>query len=119
MKDCIFCKIVAGEIPSKKVFEDELVLAFHDINPVAPVHIIIVPKAAGENHINSANEVSAENSKYISRIFEIIPQIAKSSGLSDDNGYRIVTNIGKDGGQTVNHLHFHLIGGKRLPVTLG
>ena len=117
MQDCIFCKIIAGEIPSKKVFEDELVLAFHDINPMAPVHVIIVPKAEGDNHINSAHGVSANNSKYIARIFEVIPQIAKSLGLSDNNGYRVVTNIGKDGGQTVDHIHFHLIGGERLPIS--
>lgn len=119
MQDCIFCKIIAGEIPSKKVFEDELVLAFHDINPMAPVHVIIIPKITDEGHIASANDISETNSKYIARIFEVIPKIAKCLGLTDKNGYRIITNIGKDGGQSVNHIHFHLLGGKTLPVTLG
>lgn len=118
MKDCIFCKIVAGEIPSKKVFEDELVLAFHDIAPAAPVHIIIIPKISGEEHIDSADFISDKNAKYVARIFEVIPQIAKSFNLSQENGYRIITNIGKDGGQTVNHLHFHLLGGKTMSSSL-
>ena len=117
MQDCIFCKIIDGEIPSKKVFEDELILAFHDISPMAPVHIIFIPKATVDSHINSAHGISEANSKYIARIFEKIPEVAKSFGLSDDNGYRIVTNTGKDGGQSVNHIHFHLIGGKALPIT--
>ena len=106
--DCIFCKIIKGEIPSSKVFENENVYAFRDINPQAPVHVLIVPKA----HIASADAICAENSALVAAIFEAIPQIAKSEGLS--NGYRIITNCGEDGCQTVKHLHFHLVGGKRL-----
>ena len=116
MQNCIFCKIIAGELPAKKVFEDEFVLAFHDIEPVAPVHVLIIPKTTGENHINSAHGISESNAEYIAKIFEAVPKIAASLGLSDDNGYRIVTNIGKDGKQSVFHLHFHLIGGKPLPA---
>ena len=105
--DCLFCKIIAGEIPSKKVFEDELVYAFYDIEPQAPYHVVIVPKV----HIASANEIDAGNSRYIAHIFEVIPQIAASLGFAQ-NGYRVVNNCGKDGGQTVGHLHFHLTGGR-------
>lgn len=108
--DCIFCKIIAGEIPSGKVYEDDMILAFNDINPEAPVHILIVPKT----HIESMNAVNSENSKYVSRIFEKIPEIAKSAGLT--NGYRVISNCGEDGGQSVMHLHFHLLGGTKLPI---
>jgi len=108
MSDCIFCKIIAGEIPSKKVFEDDMVLMFHDINPSAPVHILCVPKI----HLDSLNEVNQDNIGYVAHIFEKIPGIAESFGTS--GGYRVVTNIGKDGGQSVNHLHFHILGGKKL-----
>ena len=107
--DCLFCKIIAGEIPSAKVYEDELVYAFKDIAPMAPVHILIVPKC----HVASADEVGAENSVSVARIFEVIPQIAKAAGLT--NGYRVITNCGEDGCQSVRHLHFHLLGGKKLP----
>ena len=107
-KDCIFCKIIAGEIPSKKVYEDEKILAFHDINASAPVHILVVPKV----HIESLNGVSPDNIDYISRIMLKIPEIAKESGVSE--GYRAVTNIGEDGGQSVWHLHFHILGGRKL-----
>ncbi len=107
--DCIFCKIIAGDIPSTVVYEDDLIKAFRDISPQAPVHIIIIPKV----HISSANEINTENSKYIARIFEKIPEIAKSEGISED-GYRIINNCGENGGQTVKHLHFHLLGGKNL-----
>lgn len=106
--DCIFCKIIKGEIPSAKVFENDKVYAFRDINPQAPVHILIVPKA----HVASADGIHAENSDLVAAIFEAIPEIAKSEGLG--NGYRIITNCGEDGCQTVKHLHFHLLGGKRL-----
>lgn len=106
--DCIFCKIIAGEIPSNKVYEDDTVLAFHDINPQMPVHVIIIPKT----HIASAADVNEENSAVISHIFEVIAKIAKELGL--DNGYRIINNCGEDGGQTVKHLHFHLLGGEKL-----
>lgn len=107
MKDCLFCKIVAGEIPSKKVYEDEYTYAFYDIEPQAPVHVVIVPKC----HVVSANEINAENSVYAAKMFEAAAKIAEELGLSE-NGYRIVNNCGKDGGQTVMHLHFHLMGGR-------
>lgn len=104
---CIFCEIIAGNIPSTKVYEDDMILAFKDINPVAPVHVIVVPK----EHIESANDVNGENSKYVAHIFEKMPEIAKSQGI---NSYRIINNCGEDAGQTVKHLHFHLIGGVSL-----
>ncbi len=113
MSNCIFCKIIAGEIPSTKVYEDELVYAFRDINPMAPVHVLVVPK----QHIASADEVSAKNSSYIAAIFEAIPKIAATEGLS--NGYRVITNCGEDGCQSVKHLHFHVLGGKKLPDNMG
>ena len=106
--DCIFCKIVNGDIPSNKVYEDDTVLAFHDIAPQMPVHVIVIPKM----HIASAAEVNEDNSAVIGRIFEVIPKIAKDLGL--DNGFRIINNCGKDGGQTVGHIHFHILGGKTL-----
>ncbi len=108
--DCIFCKIIAGEIPSKKVYEDEDVYAFHDINPEAPVHVLVIPK----KHIASMDDVTAENSAVVAKIFEKIPQIAKSCGIT--NGYRVISNCGDDAGQSVHHLHFHIIGGVRLPL---
>lgn len=107
--DCLFCKIISGEIPSDKVYEDDMVLAFRDIAPQAPQHIVIIPK----EHINSANDINPENSKYIAHIFEVIPQIAKSLGISE-KGYRVVNNCGEYGGQTVMHLHFHLTGGRQF-----
>ena len=103
--DCLFCKIIAGEIPSTKVYEDEYVYAFNDIDPQAPVHVIIVPK----NHISSANEIS----EVIGYIYSAAAKIAAQLNISE-NGYRIVNNCGKDGGQTVNHIHFHLLGGRSL-----
>ena len=106
--DCIFCKIVKGDIPSNKVYEDDTVLAFHDIAPQMPVHAIVIPKT----HIASAAEVNVDNSAVIGHIFEVIPKIAKDLGL--DNGFRIINNCGRDGGQTVNHIHFHMLGGKTL-----
>lgn len=110
--DCIFCKIAAGEIPSAKVFENEWVYAFRDINPMAPVHVLVIPK----EHLCCANAINAENSHLVARIFEAIPEIAKAEGL--DNGYRVITNCGEDGGQSVKHLNFHILGGKKLPVAL-
>lgn len=107
--DCLFCKIAAKEIPSHKVYEDENVYAFKDIHPVAPVHIIVIPKI----HIESVNEINSTNSKAVQKIFEVIPKIAKIA-MVDKNGYRVITNIGENGGQTVKHLHFHIIGGKKL-----
>ena len=111
--DCLFCKIIAGDIPSAKVYEDDMVYAFRDIAPMAPVHVLIVPKV----HMASADEVTGDNSAYVSRIFEVIPQIAAAEGLK--NGYRVITNCGDDGCQSVKHLHFHLLGGKKLPDQMG
>ncbi|MDE5671408.1 MAG: histidine triad nucleotide-binding protein [Eubacterium sp.] len=104
---CLFCEIINGNIPSTKVYENDMIYAFKDINPVAPVHFLVVPK----QHIENVNEVNAENSKYISHIFEKIPEIAKSQGI---DSYRIINNCGADAGQTVMHLHFHIIGGTEL-----
>ena len=112
MSDCLFCKIIEGVIPSTKVYEDEYVYAFRDIEPMAPVHVLVVPKV----HISSADGVNAENSAYVARIFEAIPKIAASEGLT--NGYRVITNCGEDACQTVKHLHFHILGGKKLPESL-
>ncbi len=110
--DCLFCKIVAGEIPSTKVYEDEKVLAFRDIAPMAPTHILVIPKA----HIGSVAEITAENSDVVAHIFQVIPQIAAAEGLT--NGYRVVSNCGDDAGQTVHHLHFHILGGKKLSLEM-
>lgn len=110
--DCLFCKIIAGEIPSTKVYEDEWVYAFRDIAPQAPVHVLVIPKT----HIASADEMNSENAILVSHIFEAIPKIAKSEGL--ENGYRIISNVGKDGCQSVKHLHFHILGGKQLSETM-
>ena len=112
MSNCLFCKIIAGEIPSAKVYEDELVYAFRDIAPQAPTHVLVVPKA----HMEDVNDVTAENSAVIAHIFEVIPQIAKAEGL--ENGYRVVSNCGADAGQTVQHLHFHILGGKKLALEM-
>ena len=110
--DCIFCMIVAGQIPSTKVYEDETVFAFRDINPQAQTHILVIPKA----HIGSVAEISAENSAVVAHIFEVIPQIAAAEGLT--NGYRVVSNCGADAGQTVHHLHFHILGGQQLSLEM-
>ena len=110
--DCLFCKIIAGDIPSTKVYEDDLVYAFRDINPQAPTHILVIPKA----HLDSVNAVTAENSAVVAHIFEVIPQIAEAEGLT--NGYRVVSNCGPDAGQTVFHLHFHILGGKELSLEM-
>ena len=106
--DCLFCKIIAGEIPSARVFENEWVYAFRDINPQAPTHILVVPKA----HITSIDDITEENAPLVAHIAAAIPQIAKAEGLT--NGYRVVSNIGEDGCQSVKHLHFHILGGKKL-----
>ena len=108
MEDCIFCKIIKGEIPSNKVYEDDEILAFKDINPMAPVHILVIPK----KHIESANNIEEEDELLIGKIFTVIKKLAKENNL--DNGYRIVNNCGEDGGQAVKHLHFHLLGGRKL-----
>ncbi len=111
--DCLFCKIIAGDIPSDKVYEDDMCLCFRDIAPQAPVHCLLIPKL----HIPSADGVNAENGKYVAHIFEVIPEIARQLGL--ENGYRVITNCGEDGCQSVKHLHFHILGGKKLPETMG
>ncbi len=110
--DCLFCKIAKGEIPSKKVYEDEKVYAFYDINPMAPVHVLVIPK----EHIPSANEITRENADAVAAIFSTIPGIASSLGLN--NGFRVITNSGRDACQSVQHLHFHILGGKQLPESL-
>ena len=112
MNNCLFCKIIAGDIPSTKVYEDELVLAFRDIAPQAPTHILVVPKV----HIADCNGINADNSAVVGHIFTVIPQIAKAEGLV--NGYRVVSNCGEDAGQTVQHLHFHILGGKQLALEM-
>ena len=112
MENCLFCKIIAGVIPSTKVYEDDLVFAFRDIAPQAPTHILVIPKA----HIDSCNGITAENSAVVAHIFEVIPQIAKAENLG--NGYRVVSNCGDDAGQTVHHLHFHILGGKKLALEM-
>ncbi len=105
--DCLFCKIVAGEIPSSKVYEDDQILAFRDIAPVAPVHVLFIPKA----HIAGVREITADNAAVVAHIFTVIPQVAKELGITD---YRVVSNNGAQAGQTVHHLHIHLIGGATL-----
>ena len=112
MSNCLFCKIIAGEIPSTKVYEDETVLAFRDIAPQAPTHILVIPKA----HIASVAEVTADNSAVIAHIFEVIAKVAEAEGLKD--GYRVVSNCGDHAGQTVHHLHFHILGGRQLNLEM-
>ncbi len=108
MSDCLFCKIIEGSIPSSKVYEDDDIYAFRDINPMAPVHILFVPKL----HLPSADGIGEENSRYVARIFEVIPKVAAQEGLV--GGYRVITNCGPDACQSVAHLHFHLLGGTQL-----
>ena len=112
MSNCLFCKIIAGDIPSTKVYEDELVYAFRDIAPQAPTHVLVVPKI----HMEDVNGITPENSAVVAHIFEVIPQIAKAEGLV--NGYRVISNCGADAGQTVQHLHFHILGGKTLSLEM-
>ncbi len=107
MDDCVFCKIIRGEIPSKKAYEDDQVLAFYDIEPKAPVHILVIPK----QHLSGAAAVTPENSAVVAHIFEVIARLTKEQGLTD---YRVVTNNGVDAGQTVHHLHFHILAGEKL-----
>jgi len=114
MSGCIFCKIAAGEIPCKKVYEDEDFLAFHDINPQAPVHILVIPKA---HMAAGAGEITAENSAIAGKCFEVVAKLANALDLS--GGFRVVTNNGPAAGQTVPHLHFHLLAGKDLSLTMG
>lgn len=107
--DCLFCKIINGEIPSNKVYEDEKIYAFHDISPASPVHVLLIPKT----HIPSANALTEENAAVVGHIFAAAAKIAAQLGIAE-SGYRIVNNCGEDGGQTVPHLHFHLLGGRSL-----
>lgn len=113
MENCLFCKIADGLIPSKKVYEDDTVLAFCDIAPAAPVHILVIPK----KHIESAVALTKEDDALIARIFEVIRIIAKEQGL--ENGFRLVSNVGEDGGQSVKHLHFHILGKKKFAESFG
>jgi histidine triad (HIT) family protein len=110
---CIFCKIVNGDIPSNKVYEDDKILAFRDINPQAPTHILVIPK----EHIPSLNEVTEDNVSVVAHIFTTIPKIAASEGLK--KGYRLISNCGPDACQSVPHLHFHILGGKQLVGEMG
>lgn len=110
--DCLFCEIIKGNIPSTKVYEDDVCYAFRDINPQAPTHILVVPK----NHIADCNGITADNASVVSHIFTVIPTIAGAEGLV--NGYRVVSNCGADAGQTVQHLHFHILGGKQLALDM-
>ena len=108
MSNCLFCKIIAGEIPCTKLYEDDAIFAFRDIAPQAPVHFLVVPKV----HIPSADAITSENTAVIGRVFGVIADLARQEGLT--RGYRIINNCGEDGGQTVPHLHFHVLGGEKL-----
>lgn len=107
MSDCIFCKIAAGEIPSKKVYEDDLCYAFYDIEPQAPTHFLVIPKA----HIASAGEITPENSHVVAHIFEVIAKVAGDLGIKS---FRVVSNVGEEAGQSVMHLHFHVLAGRDM-----
>ena len=109
MEDCLFCKIVKGEIPSRKVYEDADVLAFHDINPVAPIHILVIPK----KHITKLTDLTEEDELLVGKIYTTINKIARQEGFAED-GYRVITNCGKNSGQEVMHIHFHILAGKEL-----
>lgn len=109
MDNCLFCKIIKGEVGCEKVYENEYVLAFKDIHPVAPVHVLVIPKI----HISDMNEINNENSEHIKEVFLAIKEVAKITNI-DKPGYRVICNCGEDGGQVVNHLHFHLLGGRQL-----
>lgn len=111
--DCLFCKIVNGEIPSQRVYEDEDVIAFRDINPQAPVHVLVIPRT----HIASVDEICEENAAIATAVVRAIPRVAAAEGLK--NGYRVITNCGEDGCQSVRHMHFHVLGGKHLAETMG
>ena len=109
MEDCIFCKIINGDIPSNKIYEDDKVYAFNDINPEAPVHFLVIPK----EHIESANALNENNSDVVAHIFKVINKLVVELGIAE-KGYRIVNNCGEDGGQEVMHLHYHLLAGRKL-----
>ena len=114
MSDCIFCKIAQGTIPSEIAYEDDELIAFKDIQPLAPVHLVIIPKI----HLRSLNDVQPENEGLIGHLFGVIKRLAEEFGVAE-SGYRVVTNTGTDGGQVVGHLHFHLIGGQALNARIG
>ena len=109
MEDCIFCKIIKKEIPSTIIYEDDKVIAFNDVNPAAPIHILVVPK----KHIETLLDVTDEDNELISYVYQVINKIAKEKGLAN-NGFRVIVNCGKDSGQEVMHIHFHVLGGKKL-----
>lgn len=109
MEDCVFCKIIKGEIPSEKVYEDEEVIAFKDIQPAAPIHILVIPK----KHIETLLDVREEDSHLIAHIYQVINKIAKDMEI-DKEGFRVIANCGKDSGQEVMHIHFHLLAGRKL-----
>ncbi len=111
MEDCVFCKIIKGEIPSKKVYEDDEVLAFYDINPIAKIHVLVIPKV----HIVSLLELKEDHKELLYHLFETINKVAKIVGV-DKTGFRVLSNVGEDGGQAVKHLHFHILGGEKLPT---
>lgn len=111
MSDCLFCKIIAGEIPSNKIYEDELCYAFYDIAPQAPTHFLVIPKA----HLTGVSEVNDETANVVGHIFSVIAEVTKELGLES---YRVVSNCGEDAGQTVFHLHFHVLGGKKLQESM-
>lgn len=113
MEDCIFCKIINKEIPSQILYEDEEIIAFKDIEPVAPVHVLVVPK----KHISSVMDLSDGDNAIIGKIYSVIKKLAVELGVND-SGFRVVTNCGEDAGQTVKHIHFHLLGGKKLALTM-
>ncbi len=110
MADCVFCKIVKKELPSEVVYEDERILAFRDVNPVAPLHLLIIPK----KHIASVNHLAEEDKELIGEMFFLAQKIAREQGIAE-SGYRLAFNVGRNAGQTIDHLHLHLIGGKQLP----
>jgi histidine triad (HIT) family protein len=111
--DCVFCKIISGEIPSHVVYEDDLLVAIHDIQPKAPVHFLVIPK----KHISSVSEITDQNSAIVAHIFEVIAKLAQEQKL--ENGYRVITNVGEDGAQSVKHLHFHVMAGRQLSAEMG
>jgi len=114
MRDCIFCKIIAGEIPSTQVYQDEQVTAFRDINPAAPTHVLIIPN----RHIASVNDLSVDDEQLIGHLFTVAKQIAKREGVAE-SGNRLIVNTGPDGGQEVFHIHLHLLGGQRMRHPMG
>jgi len=111
--NCVFCKIIRGEIPCQVLFEDDLIVVIYDIQPKAPVHFLVIPK----NHISSCAEITEQNSSIVAHIFEVIAKLAKELKL--DNGYRVITNVGTDGAQTVKHLHFHIMAGRQMSGEMG